>query len=376
MFRKTLLTVGALSALFANHLFAQTPDSEGLMSGEPAEVTLVRERVSFVKAFYPLSADQTARLEKELGGRIDANREYMKRNELMIRRRTTAIAAVLPQDRNMPVEKLESLRTQYQDEIYRLREAAPLSLTSAVQMAEDMLDADARKTGRKKIEAYFSKQLKGASIDPAHMDRLILEPVPMLDITQNEGINITQDKLMGTQASDHTTPEKLAADRPSVKELAEARAAAMKAKTEAAKRALSAGHEGHDHGEEPPAASNRALLKADLDAPPLAEWEGAYQTWATNYEFTAEQKSAAEAIYNSCMTQAEARKKSVDTDLEKARAMTDGPERERAIAIAKQPLDSIFSQMKMRIDSVASIEQRERYKSTEAKSDKPADAKG
>ncbi|MCA9256461.1 MAG: hypothetical protein KDA33_12525, partial [Phycisphaerales bacterium] len=67
MFRKTLLTVGALSALFVNHLYAQAPESEGLMSGEPAEVTLIKERVSFVKAFYPLSDDQAARLEKELG---------------------------------------------------------------------------------------------------------------------------------------------------------------------------------------------------------------------------------------------------------------------------------------------------------------------
>ncbi|MCA9254671.1 MAG: hypothetical protein KDA33_03495, partial [Phycisphaerales bacterium] len=341
-----------------------------------AEVTLIKERVSFVKAFYPLSDDQAARLEKELGGRVDANKEYMRRNELMIRRRTTAIAAVLPQDRNMPVEKLESLRNQYQNEIYRLREAAPLSLTSAVQMAEDMLDAEARKTGRKKIEAYFSKQLKGAAIDPAHMDRLILEPVPMLDITQNEGINITQDKLMGAQASEHTSPEKLAVDRPSVKELAEAREAAMKAKLDAAKRAQATGHEGHDHGEAPPAASNRALMKVDLDAPPLSDWEAAYQTWSTNYEFTPEQKSAAQAIFNSCMTQAEARNKTVQSDLDKARSMTDGPERERAIQVAKQPLDAIFSQMKMRIDSVASIEQRERFKAAEAKSEKPADAKG
>ncbi|MCB9853058.1 MAG: hypothetical protein H6819_08180 [Phycisphaerales bacterium] len=359
MFRKTLLAAVALSALITTNLFAQTEVANDVMGGEPAEMTLISERVAFVKAFYSLSPDQLTKLQKDLESRIETNQKYMQRNELMIRRRTTAISAVLPQDKTLDAERIESLRSQYQEQIYRIREAAPLSLTNAVRTAEDMLGADARKAGREKVEKYFAKQLNGQPLDPAHMDRLILTPVPMLDISQSDRILDTQEKLMGNQPARSTTAEKLAANRPSAKEIQAAKEAAMKAKLEAAKNDP---HAGHDHAEAPPAAASRQPEVPDLEAPPLDQWAGVYQTWATNYQFSPEQKATAESIYSHCMGQAQSRMKDAQSLLEKAKAMPEGAERTKAVQTAMQPINAVFTQMKLRIDSVASVEQRERFK--------------
>lgn len=362
MFRKTLLATVALSALITTTLFALPEDSKEPMSGEPAEMTLINERVGFVKAFYALSPDQMTKLEKVLESRIEAQQKYMNLNELMIRRRTTAISAVLPQDKKLSAEKIESLRSEYQEQIYRIREAAPLSLTSAVRLAEDMLDTDARRAGREKIETYFAKQLKEQPLDPAHLDRLILSPVPMLDIAQSDKIVDTQEKLMGNQPARSTTAKELAGNRPSEKEieaLKAAREAAIKSKNDAQKNDP---HAGHDHGDVPPAATSRKLEVPDLEAPPLNEWDGAYQSWANNYGFSPEQKATAESIYQHCLNQAEKHMKTAQSDMEKAKSMPEGPERAKALESAMQPINSIYTQMKLRIDSVASIEQRERYK--------------
>lgn len=371
MIRNALLPAVAMSLMAVSSLVAQT-DSNAKgesITGEPQEVALINERVLFVKNFYPVDDAQVDQLRKDLESRINANQEYMKRNELLLRRRTTAISAVLPQDKSLTAERIKQLQAKYQEQIYRIREGAPLSLTNAVRMTEDMLDADARKTGRQKIAEFFAKQLDGRPLDPAHLDRLILSPVPMLNISQSDAISDTQEKLMGNSRATYTTAEKLAAERPSAAEL-KAREAAIKSKLEAQRKAAA---NRKTPAPVPPAASDRKPEEIQLEAPPLEKWADAYQTWSTNYDFSQEQKAAAEEIYNSCKGQAESKMKSVQEELAKANAMPEGPERDKAIRAARKPLDSVFTQMKLRVDAVASIEQRERYKSHQKAEDKSAD---
>lgn len=340
MFRKILLSAVATCLMITPSLFAQTAKSKAdnkeadSIQGEPQEARLIKERISFIRSFYPIHGPQITQLEKDLESRVGAQKKYMNRNELLLRRRTTAISAVLPQSEKLSIDQIRALRSKYQEQIYNIREAAPLSLTNAVRLAEDMLSTDARKQGREKIEKFFKKQLHGKSLDPAHLDRLILTPVPMLNVSQSDNIQSTQEKLMGN-AADQTSLAKLSKGRPSARDIASAKEAAMKAKR-------AAKHEGHDHGPLPPAASSRKLTVEQLDAPALDRWEETYQTWCTNYDFTPEQKAVAQSIYESCIKQAKA--KQGDTKA------------------SDKALDGIFSQMKARIDSVASIEQVERFK--------------
>lgn len=348
MFRKTLLVAILMSAVSASMLRAQNDEKKPSITGEPEEATLINERIEFVKSFYPVSADQVEKLRKELNARVDVHKEYMNRNDLMLRRRTTAISAVLPQDQTHSVEQITALRAKYQEEIYRIREAAPLSLTASVRMAEDMLTPEGRNSGRGKVEAFFAKQLNGQHVDPSRLDRLILSPVPMLDVSQHDELTDTQNKLMGN------TPKKIkASNRPTSEEIRAAKEAAIKAKREAKTLNAADPHAGHDHGPVPPPPSNRSIETISLNAPALDQWESQFQAWATDYEFTPVQKGAAELIYKHCLDQA------------KRQPVTDDTSAKR--------LDVIFTQMKQRIDSVASIEQRERLKSKQKAAGKSDD---
>lgn len=367
MFRKTMLPVVALSVMFVSNLFAQTADKAAPITGEPEETALINERIQFVKHFYSLQDDQLGKLKAEMESRVGAQEEYMRRNELVLRRRTTAISAVLPQDQKLDRDQLQALRSKYQEQIYRIRESAPLSLTNAVRMAEEMIAADARKAGREKIEGFFAKQLDGKPLDPARLDRLVLAPVPMLDIDQNEDIASQQDKLMGNTSAKRSAAE----NRPSPKEIQAAKEAAIKAKRLSEKQDP---HAGHNHKPVPPAASERKIEVVAMEAPPLAKWESQYQQWATDYGFTPAQKASAESIFQHCMKQAEAKMTTVQPLLEKAKMQPEGAPRDKAIRLAMQPLDNVYTQMKARIDSVASIEQRERFEAQQKAAEKSAKA--
>lgn len=318
---------------FATTAFAQT-NAES--KDAAPEVKLVDERIAFVKAFYDLNADQINKLRGALDQRMAAHDDYMNKNELTIRRRSTAISMAIPQERSIDSRQAEALRNKYQNEIYEIHEAAPASLTQTVRIAEDMLDQNGRAAGRKKIEKFFAPQLAGRPLDLTRMDRLILDPVSALDVSPTESLTSVNQKQMGRQPKTNPnagmTPEQKSAERQ--KKLEAARLAAIRSKELAAKKETS------PEGPPPPPTADRRTGKEDLKAPELSKWELEYQTWATDYEFTPQQRATAETIY----------RQSIDRAKKSSGADNNG-----------KTLDTIFTQMKARIDSVASVEQRERY---------------
>lgn len=318
----------AVLMTFSAHASARANDD--VPPSEPNDAALIDERIAFVKAFYELDDGALNGLRAALEERLPAHGDYMNRNELTLRRRTAALATAVPQELKAGNPHAAALKRSYQETIYQIREQAPLSVSESVKIAEGLIAPAARDAGRAKIRQFFAKQLNGQTFDPGRLDRLVLAPVEPLDVTSSEPLASVNRKQM--QSNDRSRRGATMTD-------------AEKARLEAARiEAMRSRDTGPTKAVAPPPPANRSPESVTLNAPPLEQWETEYQTWATAYDFTPAQRKVAQSIYDQSMRRAE--------------GLTDGD--------GKQALDRVFTEMKQRIDSVASIEQRERLRAANA----------
>ncbi len=320
-----------------------TPPGDKSKQVLPERETLLPERIAFCKKFYQLNNDEVEKLRVALEAKLLLHRDYMRDHQTDLRRLTATIAVALPQQdpKQYSPEQKERFRAYYQDQIYRIHENAPMSLSYAVQQAEAIVGDGRAKTGRAEMATFFKPVLGDDALELSRMDRLVLKPVAMEDVSMTDNLVTAQAKLLGGDAPQPT-------EKPSRKPDPKADDVDAAKKETPAQPPVSS----------PPPPEVPANLRNQpvAEAPALDEWQAAYQVWCNNYDFSDEQKATAAQIY-----QYSHRKALEYLSDNKPRFDAADPKDEAAKKELMQPVLKLFNQMKTRIDNVASLEQKARW---------------
>lgn len=308
----------------------------------PERKTTLPERLAFCKKFYELNDGEVEQLRTALEAKLLLHRNYMRDHQTDLRRRTAAIAVALPQQNtaNYSPEQKERFRSYYQEQIYRIYEAAPMSLSYAVQQAQEIVGKDRADRGREKIAMFFKPIIGDGPVDVKRMDRLVLKPVQMEDISMNDDLTSAQAKLLGGDVPRPVQRDPKKRPQPMTDGATEP---ASQSKTPARNPA-------------PPEVPANLRNQPAAEAPALDQWEATYQTWATNYGFSPEQKATAERIYQYSY------RKALEYVSENKDAIeaSQGKDSNSTNELMK-PVSKLFNQMKDRVDNVATLEQRARW---------------
>jgi len=337
------LTVLVTACIAATTAHAQnTPTGAKEKQVLPERETLLPERLAFCKKFYQLNNDEVEKLRIALEGKLLLHRGYMRDHQTDLRRLTATIAVALPQQDTTQYtpEQKERFRAYYQDQIYRIHENAPMSLSFAVQQAEGIVGDGRAKTGRAEMAKFFKPVLGDDAIDLARMDRLVLQPVAMEDVSMTDNLVTAQAKLLGGEAPQ---PTEKPSNKPQTKPMD-----VEPVNKETPRPSID--------NPAPPVVPANLRNQAVAEAPALDKWQGTYQTWCNNYEFSQEQKATAESIY-----QYSHRKALEYLSENKDKIDASGGSNDAANKELMQPVLKLFNQMKSRIDNVATLEQRARW---------------
>jgi len=317
----------------------------------PERETLIPERIAFCKKFYQLNKDEAEKLRMALEAKVLLHREYMSQHQTDLRRLTATIAVALPQQdpKQYTPEQKERFRAYYQDQIYRIHENAPMSLSYTVQQAEAIVGDGRAKTGRGEVAKFFKPVLGDDALELSRVDRLVLKPVAMEDVSMTDNLVTAQAKLLGGDAPQST-------EKPSRKPAPKAADDRAAKKESMAKPPVK--------NPAPPVVPDNLRNQPLFNAPAVGEWEATYQTWCNNYEFNQEQKKTAAQIYEYT------HRKALEYISENKDKIESGTEDGQGQSKARmQPVLALFNQMKTRIDNVATLEQRARWAQKQKDSD-------
>ena len=199
VFRRSAAVLLAVIAIHSVAVAQDAPAADQEKQVLPERATLLPERIAFCKKFYNLNDSEAEKLRLALEAKVLLHRDYMRDHQVDLRRLTATISVALPQQdtaQYSPAEK-ERFRAYYQDQIYRVYEEAPMSLSYAVQHSETIVGDERANQGRAAIAKFFKPVLGDKSVDTAHMDRLVMKPVRMEDISMTDDLTSAQAKLLG-----------------------------------------------------------------------------------------------------------------------------------------------------------------------------------
>ncbi len=122
-------------------------------------------------------------------------------------------------------------------------------------------------------------------------------------------------------------------------------------------------HPGHDaHAKLPPPPKGKlAPLRAPkpvVAAPPVNRWPATLEATTTRYGFTAKQNKSAQSVLASCRKRAEAHMTAKEVDYAKANQLADPKAKAVQLKKLNTKIDKLYHEMNLRVDSIASIEQR------------------
>ena len=367
---------------------AQTPTRSATLETQARRIAkqenpylqLIEERLVFVRDAYGMNTDQIARLRTGLTARIPDHDAHMALHELTLRRRTMALSQVIPGMEEGPVKT--QLTAKYQNEIYDIHEKAPLGLAATAEAAEAMLPRDQVERGRQAIAKKYASALKGAKLNIARIDRLVLKPVEPGErlVIRQSTPDVAESPVSQQPPTEIGNPQPVQKASlfpprdPSVKKRAAADLAAAKIpKKPATLRTLEPGaptvqkpavNKPRPTRSQPPKVV-RKPAPPPPPAPPFGEWGQALSSAKTRFGFDAAQEKTASQVLENVRTRAQAYLNQTKGDYEKANATIDAGEKSKQLKTLNQKLDVFYDELNKRIESIASIEQRQASKKKE-----------
>ncbi len=354
-------------ALFAPMAVAKDQDvpPPAIYKDYPADVEidaqlLFIDRVTFIKDMYDLSQDDMEKVLAQLQKSVKRQEQYDAGRCVTLKRMRIAID-IVGSDKSLD-EKTRQQRVQrFQNQIKRIHAGAPLSFANAIKASEAVLPEASVEAGRKKILAFLVEEtgMKADEMDVMQIDQLLAGSVAPGDRPEMPQPPPPMDD--GSRLKSRPwgpTPEERARTRRqqqgSNSELPDAVSSkAQQSQKPVAQRPM-------PQRQQPRPAEQPDTRRADrnprkpvspkiLDpAPPVQEWRTFYEDAADTYGFSDEQKKAADGVVRNVMSRAAQQQEMTPPDDADARTNT------------KKRLDRLYDEMKMRVDAIATIEQRQK----------------
>jgi hypothetical protein len=328
-------------------------DGPYLPPSEPDTQRLIENRHDFIVEVFEPSAQEAARILDALRELDTAQSTYQKAVDLTLHRLSLALSLVADDQKLTTAERgrrVKSFERQYHGILAR----APLSLENTVKIAEATLSSERVSTGRGAIMKIFQTQIRasGEPFDMKRIDALAFGPVvpgktPKIDLPGRDGPGpIDAEPLVVTaprpppQLKTQDAPPPPTATPP-VDEQPASKPTPKPA---------------------PPAPAQQGPRRGQVSpvAPPMDTWATRIEETITTYEFSANQEERARSVLNHCTGLAYAHRNKMKDEYESANAMADGDEKNSRLKDLNGPLDRIYLQLTSRVESIASVEQKNR----------------
>lgn len=347
MFRRPWMIV-VLVSVSASSLAAQDKPAAPQLSDSPmpADIrarfeALAASRLEFFMKHYALSDADAARLKAEFERLIGEQAVYSGRWDVTLRRRTLALSRTLPTYQDISESLRASLTERYQNEIYDIHLKSPMGYANLARRVETGLPREKIAAGHQSIEKEYAARLQGAPLKIEELDRIVIPPVQPLT---------SPDPL--ERALNPATPQTIAKEG-TVSKTADAQF--QKDQTGQAREAVAP----RPAGPPPPPRADAPAAQAPIEpAPALDAWQARLDGWMDFYRFDDKQRTTATGVFNSCTARARTHLDSNADAYQKANAMADGPEKTKALASLNARLDSLYNELRRRVESIATLQQR------------------
>ncbi|OWY71158.1 hypothetical protein B7486_11180 [cyanobacterium TDX16] len=327
------ITGGALSHV-ANVSAAQPP----YLSSDQQDIErLVADRNKFVHDMYQAGGSESAKILDALRELMPAQAQYQRESALTLSRLRLAMT-ITYHDSSVSQDQRSARWKKFHRQYYSILAKAPLSLRNTIRVVEASLPSEIVSAGRARMAERLSEQVKAAGeafdiekIDGIVMGEIAAGPAPAIQLPERpapQPVVVTHDD----------TPPPANPAQPAV---TQARPATPPP---------------------PPApATPRVPPGAPLpEAPLLEQWNAALTSATEKYEYDATQLETAKGVVNQSIKSAEALLAQSKAAMDEAAAMVDGPEKTKKMDELKMPINRLYDSMVKRLDSLASIEQKNR----------------
>lgn len=323
------------------------PWSSPYLPASEADVKrLLEDRTKFIQENYQLPAAESAKVLQSLNGLVSVQERYQREIALTLDRLRLVITLVGTDTALSSTDQLSQVG-KFKGQYQRLLSKAPMSLQNVVKMTEASLSTEQITPARGRIEAKFADAVKISGIPFAieNLDALAGGPLhpgkrPEIRLPPPESTPLAQAPTPPIQR-----PRVEAPARPTPP------AAPMPASPMPPRPQGPAPPPNVVTPQAPPAVPV-------APAPPTAQWPELVKGSADKLDFTADQRTTAETVLTQSQTRAEEHRKRNQTAYDEAAKLTDEDAKMKKLQELNKPVDAIYDQMQRRIDSIASMEQR------------------
>jgi hypothetical protein len=315
-----------------------------LSAGEADVKRLLEDRTRFIQDNYQLPASDAAKIQQSLNGLVSLQERYQREIALTLDRLRLVITLVGTEPALTSADQ-HSQVAKYQNQYRRLLSKAPMSLQNIVKMTEASLPTEQITPARQRMETKFADAAKISGIPFAveNLDALTAGPLhpgkrPDIRFPTPKASQIAQAQNSAPQITPIQNPHVQAPARPMPPAIPTQRPAPAPPP---------------NFPPQPPQPT--APL---APAPPAAQWPELVKNSADKFDFTAEQRTTAVMVLQQSQTRVEEHRKKNQAAYDEAAQLPDEDAKMKKLQDLNKPVDAIYEQLQRRLDSIASMEQR------------------
>ncbi len=356
--RKYVLILG-LVALAA--LPAEAQSARPYLPADESDVQkLIADRTQFVQDIYQPSAEDAAKILDAMRDLEGTQAQYQRQSALSLSRLNLSYSIVYHDTNRDPAKRTELMK-RFERQFHNILAKAPLSLRNVVRIAEATLTPDVATKGRAAIAQKLATQATqlGETFDIERIDgiaygALVPGPRPEIQLPERptaQPLVLTPDKTPA--AAPANTP-------PSTPTAPPAASPAQPAPAPIQPTA-------RDTTPPPPPAPPTAKTASTVlpPAPVVSEWKNMLNAATQKYGYNPAQMEAAQNVINQSMSIAEKHRAANAGAYAEVEKMPDSPEKAAKLKTLNEPLDKVYDTMVKRMESIASLEQRNRAAANE-----------
>lgn len=308
-----------------------------LPATEQDTAKLIADRERFVRNFYAPDPAAMAAIQKSIAEAAKLHDKYRHDVALTLSRMGLALG-IAAENPEYSAEKRTEVLTRLRAQAARYYAMGPLSLAKIAKMAEGSLSADRIAAGHAKLNAELASIPGATPVDIAKLDAFLVPPLPLTPkpiIPRAAPMDV--QALTQQDENPQKMPPNAAQAEPQSMNAQQAKAAPPADERKVPERPVM-----------PAAAVNPPPQPVQPPAPPreikpapaMSTWADFAKQCAARFKYTADQQKSADSVLESVMK----------------RASTAGDAKDSA---GHKLVDLLYDELQQRLESIASIEQRQ-----------------
>lgn len=366
---KTRTLIIAL-VLFAGYGSVRAGETLYLAADHKDVKELLADRNQFIMDVYEPAAADAARIMDALRDLEGAQGEYQRKSALTISRLKLATSIVYHDPSHDP-STIDARMSKFSGQYQNILAKAPMSLRNVIRIAEASLPTEVSNAGRTRMAQKFAPLLKnsGASFDVEMIDAIVNGPLipgprPEIQLPSRptpQSLALTNEPAPVPPASHDTSTPAPTPPPPAVDP----------SNPHAPKPAQPSPPTPSNKLSPPPPPAPRQSTPppgAPLPpAPPIEDWSGYLKQATEKFGLNPGQMEAAQAVVNQSIALGQKHRDANRAAFEAANQASDPQSRAEKLKPLQEPLNRIYNTMVRRVESIASLEQRNRAATAEKK---------